>query len=334
MGTTSKYGRRGYWLWVTRPEYYLDDVGRADPRLEDIGSWSCARETRDGDLVLLYRTKLKDAKTIAERRRRGDPPIGCDIGYLIRAESNSYPDPEWAWGCECSTLFVFENPLTLEDIRRDPVLSAWGVYRRKFFGTAFRIEPDVWRALIRAAAPKNPGFLEALTAQGETVSSDVSKNGLRARDIQDPKDRSRGDELPPFDRALLRLQILTAPPSPHRELSPAWPDGFIRAAAGMCSLSDSELRSQAIAGAGYVHGGHRVQTPLAMLRNCSTADEWQELLCVVRQLNSEEVGVEDVVSRIARELGGSQVSLDQPVQGTNRRSVGPLEEEFAKFFGD
>ncbi len=55
---------RAYWVWVTRPEYYLDADGtpRDDldpvlsPGLSADGWWTCHEETRAGDLALLYRT--------------------------------------------------------------------------------------------------------------------------------------------------------------------------------------------------------------------------------------------------------------------------------------
>jgi len=106
---------RRYWLWVTGPDYYLDDRGREC--LEEIDTWSCARDTRAGDLVLLYRTTLNDTELNATRRRRGDPPVGRDIAYLIRAEGEAYPCRDWGWGCKASTLFVLRNPVPSRCVR-------------------------------------------------------------------------------------------------------------------------------------------------------------------------------------------------------------------------
>jgi len=58
--TTTKTNQRQYWLWVTRPEYYLDDEGNdssdLDPSTEvDVGGWwTCHKNTRRGDLVFLW----------------------------------------------------------------------------------------------------------------------------------------------------------------------------------------------------------------------------------------------------------------------------------------
>ena len=69
MGAKARSGSKGtldrkapqYWLWVTGPEYYLNEDGRdselLDPALhEDLdGWWTCKKDTRRGDLALLWR---------------------------------------------------------------------------------------------------------------------------------------------------------------------------------------------------------------------------------------------------------------------------------------
>lgn len=69
---------RAHWVWVTRPEFYLDDSGdeRADlePGNLELGEgwWTCHPDTRTGDLILLYRTAPKS-----------------DIAYLFEAASDA-----------------------------------------------------------------------------------------------------------------------------------------------------------------------------------------------------------------------------------------------------
>ncbi|MGH9893040.1 MAG: hypothetical protein ACREA0_13820, partial [bacterium] len=70
---------RQYWVWVTTAEHYAEEDGSdredLDPAAQsDPGAWwTCHRDTRRGDLALLYRTKPK-----------------MDLGYLIQAESDAY----------------------------------------------------------------------------------------------------------------------------------------------------------------------------------------------------------------------------------------------------
>src|SRR5205809_6954759 len=88
IASESTSGRR-YWLWVTRPLYYLEENGTdrksLDPsnRLAGGGWWTCHKDTRRGDLAFLWRT--------SPRR---------DIGYLIQAATDAYSisDDEYARG--------------------------------------------------------------------------------------------------------------------------------------------------------------------------------------------------------------------------------------------
>jgi hypothetical protein len=69
---------RQYWLWVTRPEYYLDELGNDRDDLDPesgidpesapdcSGWWTCHKNTKIGDLIHLYRSRLK--KDINSRR--------------------------------------------------------------------------------------------------------------------------------------------------------------------------------------------------------------------------------------------------------------------------
>lgn len=88
---------RRYWVWVTRPEYYLDELGNdredLDPlnNIDNDGWWTCHKNTQKGDLILLYRSGIKR-----------------DIGYLIQAESDAYfigdenyaVEKGWDYGCD------------------------------------------------------------------------------------------------------------------------------------------------------------------------------------------------------------------------------------------
>jgi hypothetical protein len=128
-----KNADRRYWLWVTRPEYYRDEDGSPRGDLEpgnDVGDgwWTCHKDTKAGDLVLLYRAS----------------PMS-DIAYLIRAESDAFPlsddeyarDHGWAYGCEHQSLFQFQTPLTFSRIKAMR-LSKTGLH----LGAAFRAKPS------------------------------------------------------------------------------------------------------------------------------------------------------------------------------------------------
>ena len=77
--TPPGFQSRQWWLWVTKPEFFLDEnlLERADldpSQCEDSdGWWTCHRDTKAGDMAFLWRTRPKS-----------------DIGYLIRARSDAY----------------------------------------------------------------------------------------------------------------------------------------------------------------------------------------------------------------------------------------------------
>lgn len=154
---------RGYWLWVTHPEYYLDEDGSDrealdpgdDPDVADVGGWwTCHPDTQKGDLVVLYRAK-------------GDGPLPeSDIAYLIQAESDAYSiaDDEaarekgWSWGCDYRVLRKFDQPLTYAEIRADPHLEDWSALRGNFQAQAWRVPEDIWQRLTTLLDERGPGY--------------------------------------------------------------------------------------------------------------------------------------------------------------------------------
>ncbi len=143
---------RRYWLWVTRPEYYLDGDGSdresLDPEndVDSDGWWTCNKATKEGDLVFLWRTSPKK-----------------DIGYLIQAESDAYSiaddnDAGWDYGCDYQVLYKFKNPVHIKDLRKDPYFDEWGALRCSFQRSSFEISYEYWTSLNQLAAVKNPGY--------------------------------------------------------------------------------------------------------------------------------------------------------------------------------
>lgn len=132
------------WLWTTDAEFYGDDDVTPDllrPGAHD-GYWKCAKQTRRGDLALLWRTSPK-----------------CDIGYLLCAESDAFPlhkdrfarSRGWRFGCDYRVLHRFQRPLTIGDLKADPWLAKnWGALQRGGLqGSARTIPGHVWAHLSR-----------------------------------------------------------------------------------------------------------------------------------------------------------------------------------------
>lgn len=154
-----------YWQWSTKPEYFLGSNNQESPFLEPEAVshpgeswWTCHKDTRAGDLILLYRAGKQNRKTYQ------------DIKYLIMATSDAYSitDDEyafehgWKYGCDYETLFKFKNSLTLDEIRKDPYLDDWNAFKALFRLSAYRTQPKHWNRINELLADKNPDYKKFL----------------------------------------------------------------------------------------------------------------------------------------------------------------------------
>lgn len=179
MKNTTQQETRKYWVWVTRPEYYLDDWGNdredLDPttNIDSDGWWTCHKNTKKGDFILLYRSAIKR-----------------DIGYLMQAESDAYfigdddyaVEQGWDYGCDYRVLYKFENPLTLQEMRANPYLQDWGAFRGNFQRKAYEIPTTHWQRLNNLLAENNKGYKNLLQILEETV---VAKSILLEEELED-----------------------------------------------------------------------------------------------------------------------------------------------------
>ncbi len=161
----SEPNERQYWLWVTRPDVYLDEDGNdredldPDSGVDSDGWWTCHKDTKKGDLVLLWRTSPKR-----------------DIGYLIQAESDAYSiaddnDRGWQYGCDHQMLYKFNHPINVKDLRNDPYFDEWGPLRCSFQRSSFEISKNYWDKLNQLAADKNPEYRDFIELiQKEPIS--------------------------------------------------------------------------------------------------------------------------------------------------------------------
>lgn len=165
----SEPNERQYWLWVTCPEYYLDDDGSdresLDPEnnVDSDGWWTCNKETKEGDFVFLWRTTPKK-----------------DIGYLIQAESDAYSiadenDQGWDYACDYQVLYKFNHPIKLKELRNNPYFDEWGPLRCSFQRSSFKISLEYWNKLNQLAAANNTGYLNFI----ESIQKMPIAEGIR-----------------------------------------------------------------------------------------------------------------------------------------------------------
>jgi len=148
---------RNYWVWVTHPEYYLGEDDEPTESLEPGGRsdgwWTCHKDTRAGDLVLLYRTAPRS-----------------DIAYLLRAEDNASSlagdadasDMGWKYGCMYRSLYRLDPTLTYAALKADPYLDDWPALRGRFQRSAFAIPAPVFRHLSSVLGRMCPEYRKVL----------------------------------------------------------------------------------------------------------------------------------------------------------------------------
>lgn len=149
------------WVWVTRPQFYLDDDGQDRADLDPArgytpeGWWTCHPDTRDGDLAVVYRSR-----------------VAKDIGYLVavRSDAEQLDDASSdfdGWSvCRYQILARFERPVTIDDMRADDVLSKWAALRASFVRRAFPVPDVVWDRLLERLGTDAEQLRAALVSGG------------------------------------------------------------------------------------------------------------------------------------------------------------------------
>jgi hypothetical protein len=142
----SPAGHPQRWLWVTGPDYYLDERGEERRDLEpDVGFvpdgwWTCAAPTKAGDLVLLYRSRVKK-----------------DVAHLLVARSDAValdmPDSPFHGKpvCQYEVITKFRRPVAFSMIANDGMLRSWVEVRRRFVRSGVPVPDRYWQHLFDLA---------------------------------------------------------------------------------------------------------------------------------------------------------------------------------------
>ena len=143
-----------YWLWVTSREI----AQRANLAEHKHVTWTCDKNTKAGDLILLYLNSKGEAV-------KGYPKSA--FCYLIQANSGvrngehfpGWRDRGWKDACNCQVLYEFKNPVRYKDLELDPEFQKWDAYKRhNFQGKSFPIPEDIWDMLDQMAVNNNPDY--------------------------------------------------------------------------------------------------------------------------------------------------------------------------------
>lgn len=135
---------RRYWVWVAAPDRYRTEDGGEHPDLDPATGgtrWCCHRDTRAGDLAVLYRSR--EAKDIAYRLRA--------VGDADELREDERAGPGVTHACAAEVLDRFTRPIPLADLKADPVVAAWPALRSGFARGAAPVPPAVWARLMEMA---------------------------------------------------------------------------------------------------------------------------------------------------------------------------------------
>ena len=160
------------WLWVAGPDYYLDDDGAERRDLEpDVGFipdgwWTCAPQTRAGNLVLLYRSQqLRNIAHLLVTR--------SDAALLDLPDSPFHGRPV----CQYEVVTKFRRPIPFSTINSDDVMRDWGQVRLRFVRSGVAVPETYWQRLFDLAGENRTGL--------EQQAIDGLRRYQYERDIQD-----------------------------------------------------------------------------------------------------------------------------------------------------
>lgn len=133
--TASAAATKRYWLFYAGPENYLFEGGARDFPREAF--WSCERETKQGDLILVYRKSMDQLSVAYLVRQYGMPEdvakrlkktrIGKDFPVIWEATSDAKRKLFWHWAYGCNTKEIqrIHPPILLEVLKTEPRLKKW-----------------------------------------------------------------------------------------------------------------------------------------------------------------------------------------------------------------
>ena len=191
-----------YWLWVAKPLNWLDKKGNDRSELDPQknykgGEWSCHKETKRGDLVFLWRSRRELSEYLRSNRINKKIPSKSDIGYLIRAESKAdgpYENEDFPYWCSYKPLYKFDNPVTIEDFKDNPILLKSLPYKVHFVKNSFPLTEIEWNEINKIAMGKNPGykkFYESLV--GKKILTSPKEKSKKEEQIEP---QSQSEEKP------------------------------------------------------------------------------------------------------------------------------------------
>lgn len=168
--TTSTQETRRYWLFYAGPENYLSRDGIRELPQEVF--WSCEAETRQGDLILVYRRSMNQLSVGDLVRDFAMPEhvaaglkkarVGKDFPLVWEATSNAQRKLFWGWpyGCHTREVQRINPPILLEELKAEPLLRRWEGLRWNLQArgrSALEIPEFAWKAILKVIEMRKSG---------------------------------------------------------------------------------------------------------------------------------------------------------------------------------
>ena len=167
LNILNKGDKMNVWLLMTK-----DPKNWADLENKDNDTWSGHRDTKKGDLLLMYNTSPRSR-----------------IDHIFQAKSDAYENPYYAehWNASAVDIkkkYDLKNPVTFADMNQNSVLSQWGPIKAHFQGTVFNVPEREWGEIKKLIIEKNPecqkssSFYEFYSKKRFYFESEIVENFL------------------------------------------------------------------------------------------------------------------------------------------------------------
>jgi len=161
------------YLFITHPDQTPEDVSHRKQI-----SWSCSKDTRVGDRILVYVT-------------------GIGVICEWRATSDAVPDSQWKYACDVEHLCTFKSPVSLPEIISKIPMKEWAPPHLHFRSyKSLKVPSNVARklyALAHIAFPSRTGVrndlqsLEREFAKAVAASQKLTRAQRQKRIASAPK---------------------------------------------------------------------------------------------------------------------------------------------------
>lgn len=111
-------------------------------------SWSCKKTAKCGDVYLFWFGKPKTIVAgVGVSNGDAEPEENVDFDWT---------DARIVWFCKYNPLFALKEPITIDDIRQDPLLAGWWKGKPYRGGPKRIARQDIARRLTKLILAKNP----------------------------------------------------------------------------------------------------------------------------------------------------------------------------------